>query len=180
MFDFAWSEIALIGVVALIAIGPKDMPRALKAVTDVVKKARRMAGEFQTHVDDMMKDADLGQVRDHINDLRTLDIKGRILKAVDGDNTLRKAFNDDPFKSTPAQPVGPTAATASVTADASAPPVADAGTVLPAAVPPRSAAAIRSEGAPAFVPPEFVPPPAGTVPAFIPPAAARRPATSRA
>ena len=48
MFDFAWSEIGLIGVVALIAIGPKDMPAAIKAVTGMIKKARRMAGEFQT------------------------------------------------------------------------------------------------------------------------------------
>ncbi len=66
MFDFAWSEIALIGVVALVLIGPKDMPVALKAVTGHVKKARRMAAEFQTHVDDMVKDADLGEVRDQI------------------------------------------------------------------------------------------------------------------
>ena len=36
MFDFAWSEIALIGVVALIAIGPKDMPAAIRAVAGVV------------------------------------------------------------------------------------------------------------------------------------------------
>ncbi len=43
MFDFAWSEIALIGVVALIAIGPKDMPVAIKAVAEMIKKARRMA-----------------------------------------------------------------------------------------------------------------------------------------
>ena len=59
MFDFAWSEIALIGVVALIAIGPKDMPVAIRAVTDMIKKARRMAGEFQTHVDEMVREADL-------------------------------------------------------------------------------------------------------------------------
>jgi len=64
MFDFAWSEIALIGVVALIAIGPKDMPAAIKSVTDVIKKARRMASEFQTHVDEMVRDANLQEVRD--------------------------------------------------------------------------------------------------------------------
>ena len=63
MFDFAWSEIVLIGVVALVAIGPKDLPIAMKAVSGAMKKARRMAAEFQTHVDDMMRDADLGEVR---------------------------------------------------------------------------------------------------------------------
>ena len=52
MFDFAWSEIVLIGAVALIAIGPKDMPAAIRTVSNMVKKARRMAAEFQTHVDE--------------------------------------------------------------------------------------------------------------------------------
>jgi len=60
MFDFAWSEIALIVVVAVIFIGPKDLPVAIKAVTGMLKKARRMAGEFQTHVDEMVREADLG------------------------------------------------------------------------------------------------------------------------
>ena len=47
MFDFAWSEIALVGVVALIAIGPKDMPVAIRSHDHAIKKMRRMAGEFQ-------------------------------------------------------------------------------------------------------------------------------------
>jgi sec-independent protein translocase protein TatB len=55
MFDFAWSEIALIALVALIAIGPKDMPVAMRAVTGMIKKARRMAAEFQGHVDEMRR-----------------------------------------------------------------------------------------------------------------------------
>ena len=51
MFDFAWSEIVLIGVVALIAIGPKDLPVAMKAVSGMVKKARRMAALFSIMYD---------------------------------------------------------------------------------------------------------------------------------
>jgi sec-independent protein translocase protein TatB len=98
MFDFAWSEIALVGIVALIAIGPKDLPVAIKTVADLVKKARRMAGEFQTHVDEMVKEANLSEVRDQFNDLRRMDIKGKILDAVDGDKTLRNTIADNPFK----------------------------------------------------------------------------------
>ena len=44
MFDFAWSEIALIGVVALVLIGPKDLPIAIKTITAMVKKARAHGG----------------------------------------------------------------------------------------------------------------------------------------
>jgi len=98
MFDFAWSEIALVGVVALIAIGPKDMPGAIKAVADMVKKARRMAGEFQTHVDEMMREADLGDVRNSINQIRNFDIRGEIERHVDADGAIRRTINEDPFK----------------------------------------------------------------------------------
>lgn len=97
MFDFAWSEIGLIGIVALILIGPKDMPVAIKAVTDVVKKARRMASEFQGHVDEMMREANLGEVRDQINELRSFDFKGAIENAVDEDGSIRRSLSEDPF-----------------------------------------------------------------------------------
>lgn len=97
MFDFAWTEIALIGVVALIAIGPKDLPVAIKTVAGFVKKARKMAGEFQGHVDEMVREANLHEVRDELTKLRNFDIKGEIEKHIDGDGTLRSAFNENPL-----------------------------------------------------------------------------------
>ena len=97
MFDFAWSEIALIGIVALVLIGPKDLPVAIKAVAGMVKKARRMAGEFQVHVDEMVREADLHEVRREFNDLRRMDIKGKILNALDDDGSLRKTMSENPL-----------------------------------------------------------------------------------
>lgn len=94
MFDFSMSEIALIGVVALVLIGPKDLPIAVKAVTGMIKKARRMASEFQTHVDDMVKDADLGDLKESLNEIRNFDVNALVEKHVDGDGTLRNAFGD--------------------------------------------------------------------------------------
>ncbi len=164
MFDFAFSEIALVGVVALLVIGPKDMPVALKTVAGMIKKARRMASEFQGHVDEMVREADLHEVRDSINDLRSMNIKGRILSAVDGDGTMRRALNDDPFK-TPSRLITPAVVQPSITDPAAADPTA----------------AAPSAAAPAFVPPaEAVPreaspeAPAGppAPPAFVPPSAA--------
>src|ERR1700722_17175252 len=107
MFDFAWSEIALIGVVALIAIGPKDLPVAMKAVTTMIKKARRMAGEFQTHVDEMMREADLHEVREQINEIRNFDFKGEIEKAVDADGSIRATFAENPLEPTITAPPPP-------------------------------------------------------------------------
>ena len=152
MFDFAWSEIMLIGVVALIAIGPKDLPVAMKAVTDVIKKARRMAAEFQTHVDDMVRDVDLKEVRDQLNEIRNFDIKGTIEQAVDSDHTLR-----DTFASNPLEPS--TSPVSSLPAEPQ--PVIEAATA-------ETVTAAPLPEAPSFIPPEFaakcVPPPA-----FIPP-----------
>jgi sec-independent protein translocase protein TatB len=141
MFDFAWSEIALIGIVALVAIGPKDLPVAIKAVAALIKKARRMAGEFQVHVDEMMREADLHDVRREFNDLRRMDIKGRILSAVDSDGTIRKTMTDNPM--------------AASTALTTPPPPADSG-ALPAAE--HTAAEPHEVVPPAIVPPATVHP----------------------
>ena len=160
MFDFAWSEIALIGVVALVLIGPKDLPIAIKAVADVVKKMRRMAGEFQSHVDEMVKDTSIAEVRQQINELRNFDIRGEIEKAVDADGSIRSTFTEDPFRNTGGY-VPPASAH-----DIGAPPEVDAA-------PGFEAPAVE---APAFVPPGVAPPvvaaappPPPEPPAFIPP-----------
>ena len=108
MFDLAWSEIAVIAVVALIAIGPKDLPIAMKAVAEMIKKARRMAGEFQTHFDEMVREADLQEVRNQFNELRGMDVKGKILNAMDADGSLRRTVADNPLNPalyTPPPPV---------------------------------------------------------------------------
>ena len=60
MFDFAWSELALIAVVALVVIGPKDLPRVLKTVGKWVRKARAIAREFQGSLEQMVNEAELG------------------------------------------------------------------------------------------------------------------------
>ncbi len=159
MFDFAWTEIALIGVVALVLIGPKDMPVAIKAVSSMVKKARRMAAEFQTHVDDMVKDADLHEMRDQIREIRSLDIRGSITRAVDSDGSIRRTLTEDPLKTPPPPPAVVTQAadaeTAAVIAERSrhaiAAPDAEAA---PAMIPPADVAKDARVEAPAFIPPE--------------------------
>ena len=104
MFDFAWSEIALIGVVALIAIGPKDMPVAVRGIAQTVKKLRRMAGEFQGHFDEMLREADLGDVKTSIDELRSLNPKSMVQRAMDPDGSVSRAFAD-PFREHPVAPV---------------------------------------------------------------------------
>ena len=175
MFDFAWSEIALIGVVALIAIGPKDMPAAIKAIAGVVKKARRMAGEFQTHVDEMMREADLHEVREQINEIRNFDIRGEVERAVDADGSLRATMASNPLEPMPK----PAVATAAGLADAAA---GEGSGDLPVTYTferPPDPVPETAEPAPDFIPPVAAPTPTPVVaeadetPAFVPPGAHR-------
>ncbi len=185
MFDFAWTEIALIGVVALVAIGPKDLPVAIKTVASMIKKARRMAGEFQTHFDEMVREANLGDLKSQINDIRNFDVKGAIEKAIDGDGTLRSNFDNPmapswtpPVNETAIEPHGDHVITAP---DGSAPD----GSALDESAPPEIVPGEPLHGAEveaaeataaAYVPPAFIPPAIANrpaPPAFIPPAAAR-------
>jgi len=161
MFDFAWTELAVIGVVALLVIGPKDLPGAIKAVGDFVRRARRMAGEFQTHVDDMVRDANLGEVRNQINEIRNFDVKGALEKELDKDGTIRSAF-DDPFsnKPQPLVPAEPSATPAELPAPEEQP------VAIAAAIP-----AEPEDTTPAFIPPAIAHPP--PMPDFLPPATSR-------
>ena len=152
MFDFAWTEIAVIGVVALIAIGPKDMPVAIKAVSQAMKKARRMASEFQVHVDEMVREADLHEVKEQFNDLRRMDIKSRILGAVDGDGSIRRTMNERlitpaPDTSQPGTPMADPVVVDSAATHTILAPARDA----PAFIPPQIS---RVDPPPAFVPPQ--------------------------
>ncbi|MCC6717673.1 MAG: twin-arginine translocase subunit TatB [Acetobacteraceae bacterium] len=160
MFDFAWSELAIVGVVALLVIGPKDLPAAIKAVGEIVRKARRMASEFQTHVDEMVKDADLQEVRNQINEIRNFDIKGALEKQIDSDGSIRAALQDPLDTSNTPTPLP---STDPVDPD----PAPEPGAPEPAA----SAEPEAEDTTPAFIPPAIAHPPA--VPDFLPPATHR-------
>lgn len=173
MFDLAWSELALIAVVAVVVIGPKDLPDAIRNIAKGIQKLRRMAAEFQGHADELVREAKLEDVRDQIRDIRNFDLKSTIEKNLDADGEIRKTFNDDPLRD--AWKPG----ASGVSTDPVTPVTAPAQPV----VPPTAAAA--TDAAAAFVPPEVVaaaPPPAAPAlppgpPAFIPPeVAALRPA----
>jgi sec-independent protein translocase protein TatB len=71
MFGIGWSEFVVIGVVALIAIGPKELPGVLRMVGQSLGKIRRMANEFQGQFQDAMREAEMADVKKEIEDLST-------------------------------------------------------------------------------------------------------------
>jgi len=92
MFGFDWSELMIIVVVALIVLGPKDLPRALYQLGKCPRHARRITGEFQRHVDDIVRQAELEEVRKTVQDAaKTMDVRGQVAEHV---NTVLDPVKD--------------------------------------------------------------------------------------
>jgi len=71
MFDFGAGELVVIGVVALVAIGPKELPGLLRTVGQAVGRMRRMAGDFQNQFNDAMREADMADAQKLISDIKS-------------------------------------------------------------------------------------------------------------
>jgi len=71
MFEIGWSEILLIGIVALIAIGPKELPGVLRTVGQWTAKLRRMATEFQNQFHEAMREAELADLKKQVDEMTT-------------------------------------------------------------------------------------------------------------
>lgn len=122
MFDVDVSELAVIAVVALVVIGPKDLPKVLRVLGQWTRKARLMAGEFQRSVDDMMREAELDDLKKQAQALsganvrseieRIADPKGEVAKALTIDSHQAEAAANVPVPSLPeSAPAAPPVAT---------------------------------------------------------------------
>ena len=69
MFDIGWSELLVIGVVALIVIGPKELPGALRTLGQWMGKIRRMASEFQGQFQEAMREAEIDQLKKDMDEM---------------------------------------------------------------------------------------------------------------
>ena len=115
MLDIGWSEMGLILLVALIVIGPKDLPRVARTVGKWSAKARGMAREFQRSLDDMAREAELQDIKSEIEKVNRTDLRARIEETVDPGGELRRSLQPprfdaggvDPVAATPAPPLPP-------------------------------------------------------------------------
>jgi sec-independent protein translocase protein TatB len=160
MFDIGWSEMALIMAVALVVIGPKDLPRLAREIGKWTGKARAMAREFQRSLDDMAREAELQDIKAEIDKASRTDLRSEIERAVDPDGELRRGLEpprhlDDfePAGGNRIEPPRPPAAAApderakAAAANAGEPPAIPAGAPAPALPAPAAAAAAAPEPA---------------------------------
>jgi sec-independent protein translocase protein TatB len=152
MFDIGWSELMVIAVVAIVVIGPKDLPKAMRTVGRWSGRMRRMARDFQNQFNDALREAELDEVKKEVQSLAKIDpladVKADLKK-------VETSMASDLAKADPST-------AAATTAPAVAAPVPTAAMPAPAA---------ETVTAPA---PEPVP----ATPAVVVPAAANEPAAA--
>jgi sec-independent protein translocase protein TatB len=111
LFDIGWGELVLIGVVALIVFGPKELPVVLRTVGQYMAKIRRMAGEFQSQFQEAMREAEMAELKQHFD---TIQDAAKDLHSFDPVSTVRNqvetAVAEKPAEAAPSVP----AASASV------------------------------------------------------------------
>jgi sec-independent protein translocase protein TatB len=90
MFEIGYSEILVIGIVLIVVVGPKDLPKMLRAFGKTMTKFRQMSGDFQRQFSDALKEAELDDVRKTIADVRKLDPRQQVRDVF---NPLRDAGN---------------------------------------------------------------------------------------
>src|SRR5579863_6411876 len=95
MFDIAWSELFVILIVALVVVGPKDLPKLMRAAGQWTGRARAMADQFRRSFDDMARQSELEELRAEVNKLKsdTTDAVGKSMSDLD-----YGAFADIPNK----------------------------------------------------------------------------------
>jgi sec-independent protein translocase protein TatB len=92
MFGLDFGEILVIVVAALIFIKPGDLPGAMQEIARWIRKLQVMAGEFHRHVDDMMKESGLDQVKKQVDEIRSLNPTNIVQDYVDPKGEIRNAL----------------------------------------------------------------------------------------
>ena len=103
MFDIGWQELFIVAVIGLIVIGPKELPRTLRAVTGALRKVRAMASEFQSGIDDVVREADLEDIKKSVTGAEDFDFENEIKGTLDPTGDLEKDIQgslDDEFDET--------------------------------------------------------------------------------
>lgn len=100
MFDIGWSELLVIGIVALVVIGPKELPALLRTLGQGMTKIRRMASDFQSQFNDAMREAEIDELKKQAEKITEVASYNPIDKATE---ELRTAIESPPEQS-PAKP----------------------------------------------------------------------------
>ena len=153
MLDVGWTELLVIGALALIVVGPRDLPQLLNQVGRWVGQIKRMAREFQRSLEEAARDSDLGNLkdlRDLKKDIGSLDFRQQAAKA--------QSYLKQPVKVEPTAGAKPAQLAATPEAGAAASGSAASGSAASGAVQAKGAGGNSDDAMPGVA---VTPPPAG-------------------
>jgi len=94
MFDIGWSEMVFVMVIAVLVIGPKDLPKTIATIGKYIRKARGLARDFQSGLDDLAKETELDEIRKDIQGSTDFNLKKQIEDAVGSTGSFDNMFDD--------------------------------------------------------------------------------------
>jgi len=96
MPDLGFPELILVIIVTLVVVGPKDLPRVIRAIARFVGKVRRVAGEFRSGFDDIVRESELAELKDALERTRAaMEASGQSPDDIDPTGALRRAMEQD-------------------------------------------------------------------------------------
>src|SRR4029077_17667286 len=107
MFDLSWSHIAILVVVALIVLGPKELPNAIRTGAQLLRTGRKLAGEFRSGMGELVREGELEGMRQVITQAIAAGVEKTLAENVDPTGELKSAVSVNPLLEAPATEAGP-------------------------------------------------------------------------
>ena len=108
MFDLGWSKILILAVVAIVVVGPKELPSLLRTLGQFISQLRRHAAEFRAQFDEAMKSTEFEQIKKDVEAIKAdtqASLRG-IERSIDQDMSETKASVDKAFELADSKPAG--------------------------------------------------------------------------
>ena len=94
MFDIGWQELFLIGLITILVVGPKEIPRVLRTVMAAVRRGRGLANDFQRGIDELARETELDEIRRDIEKGATLDLERELEETIDPKGEMSEAVEE--------------------------------------------------------------------------------------
>lgn len=94
MFDIGWQELFIIAVVTIVVVGPKELPRVLRAVTMGMRKIRGMASDFQNSIDELARESELHEIRRDLERSASIDFEKELEDTIDPTGEVSRSVRE--------------------------------------------------------------------------------------
>ena len=94
MFDIGWQELFLIGLITILVVGPREIPRVLRTVVAAVRKVRGLANDFQRGIDELARETELDEIRRDLEKGATLDLEREFEETIDPKGEMSEAVKE--------------------------------------------------------------------------------------